>query len=201
MKIMLTALLILTSCAATAEIYKWTDKNGVVHYEDQQPEKNNGAATKVDTMVLQPVQPLEQTNTTTGNPGNKYEELLTQWLNQAAILKADILRRLDQWRNTTPVVSNETIAEHQNTTTNKTPAKPDNVVEIYTTAWCGVCKKAKRWLNDRGITYKEYDIEKNSQAAIRMRKLGGGNGVPFTVINGETFQGFDPNAYQAALRK
>ena len=51
----------------------------------------------------------------------------------------------------------------------------------------------------RDRAYKDYDVEKDSNAALRMRKLGGGNGVPFAVINGKTFEGFNPTGYQAAL--
>ncbi|HSC76184.1 MAG TPA: glutaredoxin domain-containing protein [Pseudomonadales bacterium] len=202
MKIMLAALLILISCTATAEIYKWTDKNGVAHYEDQQPEKNNTAA-QVETVTLKPIQPLEPIKTT--NTNNEDEGWLAQWMNltywmnKAAILKTDIQQRLQQLGFLTPVITNETIAENQNTATNKAPAKPNNVVEIYTAAWCGVCKKAKRWLNDRNIAYKEYDIEKDSRAAARMQKLGGSNSIPFAVINGKPVQGFSPDSYQAAI--
>jgi mycoredoxin len=207
MKILLAALLLLMHCTATADIYKWTDKNGVVHYGDQQPETNGAAAApKAETVELKPIMtiaPISTADTSeeTSEEGSADEGFFAQWMSKAASLKADILQKFDQWSATTPVVTNQTITENKNTVTNKNSAKPNNEVEIFTTAWCGVCKKAKRWLNDRGIAYKEYDVEKDTKAAARMRKLGGGNSVPFAVINGKPLQGFNPNMYQAALRK
>lgn len=201
MKFALAALLALISCTVTAEIYKWTDKHGVVHYEDRQPEvTGKGAPPKVETVEVSPIQILEDGHVNNTNKEN--EGLFTQWLSKAENLQIDMMQSIRQkiaeWRNATPVITNDTIAQQQNAA--RQPSIKNNTVELYTAAWCGACKKAKRWLNERNITYKEYDVEKNSKAALRMRELGGGNGVPFAVINGKKFQGFDPNGYQAALR-
>jgi mycoredoxin len=182
MKIMLAILFTLVSCTAAAEVFKWTDKHGVVHYEDKPPEnKDKISAAKVEKLELSPIQILDDGSVR--NTGKENAGLLAKWLDKAEDLKVDILRRIETWRGKTPVVSQQT-----------------NVVEIYTASWCSACKKAKRWLGEHGVAYKDYDIEKDANAALRMRKLGGGGSVPFAVINGETFQGFDPAGYQAALR-
>ena len=199
MKIMLAVLLTIISCTATAEVYKWTDKHGVVHYEDQQPEKSDKIpAAKVEMLELSPITILDDGSVNNTNKEN--ESWYAQWLDRAEELKTDILQRINEWRGATPVVSNESIVNNQKIDTRQSSAaNQSNTVEIYTAAWCGACKKAKRWLNDRGVAYKDYDVEKDSNAALRMRKLGGGNGVPFAVINGKTFEGFNPAGYQAAL--
>lgn len=181
MKIVLAALLILLSCTTAADIYKWTDKQGVVHYEDQQPTKSEASAkTKVEKMELSPIQILDDGKV--NNISKENEGLIAEWLGRAEDLKITVINQIANWTGKAPVAS-----------------KKSNTVEIYTTAWCGACKKAKQWLHTNGITYKEYDVQKDTSAALRMRELGGGGGVPFTVINGETFQGFSPTDYQAAL--
>ena len=69
----------------------------------------------------------------------------------------------------------------------------DRVV-LYTTAWCGYCKKARRYLNAKGISYREYDIEKNS-AAKRRYERAGGRGVPYLVRGDDSLSGYAPNSY------
>jgi len=73
-------------------------------------------------------------------------------------------------------------------------------VDLYTTTWCGYCKQAKAFLRQRGIAYREYDVEKDPAAAERKRQLGGGSGVPCAMINGKAIRGFSAAAYAAALR-
>lgn len=199
MKIMLAVLLTIISCTAAAEIYKWTDKHGVVHYEDRQPEKSDKIpAAKVETMELSPIQVLD--NGSVNNINGENEGFVAQWLSAAEDLKTDILQRINQWRGVTPVISNQDIVSNQKAATNQTTTtKQPNTVEIYTATWCGACKKAKRWLSEHNIKYKDYDVEKDASAALRMRKLGGGSGVPFAVINDKTFEGFNPADYQEAL--
>lgn len=197
MKTVFTVLLLMLCCTATADVYKWTDKHGVVHYEDQNPAENNQAASvKVEKVELTPIKVLDSGEVK--NPGKPNENWWTQWQASAEGLKTDLLQRVQQsrigeWFGITPVVTNDTVI-------NDKPAQSrSNSVEIYTTSWCPACKKAKRWLSQRGIAYKEYDVEKDPAAALRMNKLGGGGGVPFAVINEKTVLGFDPGDYQAAL--
>ena len=46
------------------------------------------------------------------------------------------------------------------------------------TDWCGYCKKAISFLRSNGISFQQYDIEKNKKASARMKALGGSGGVP-----------------------
>ena len=183
MRILLAALFAMFCLShASAEIYKWTDKHGVVHYGDKRPEQSdNIPAAKVETVELSPIQILDDGSVR--NTGKEDDSMLGQVLARVDEFRTIALEKIATWRGTAPVVAN----------------KPDSV-EIYTTAWCGACKKAKHWLRERGVAFKEYDVQKDANAALRMRKLGGGGGVPFAVINGETIQGFNPAEYHAALR-
>ncbi len=72
-------------------------------------------------------------------------------------------------------------------------------VNLYVTSWCGYCAKAKSFFNSKGVPFKVYDVERNSRAAKRHRKLNPSGSVPVAVIGGRTIRGFSPEAYAQAL--
>ncbi|MEJ2731179.1 MAG: glutaredoxin family protein [Deltaproteobacteria bacterium] len=73
-------------------------------------------------------------------------------------------------------------------------------VEIYEASWCVYCNKAKNFFRSRGIDFVTYDIEKDKQAAHRMRSLTNLQAVPFVVINGQGISGYSVAAYEQALQ-
>jgi glutaredoxin-like YruB-family protein len=73
-------------------------------------------------------------------------------------------------------------------------------VEIYETSWCPYCKKAKDFFRSRGIDFVAFDIEKDQQAAARMRTFTSRRAVPFVVINGQGISGYSVAAYEKALQ-
>jgi len=73
-------------------------------------------------------------------------------------------------------------------------------VELYTTSWCPYCKKARDFFNAKGISFTEYDVEKDKDAARRLQELGGHSGVPVAVIDGQRIHGFSAAAYERALK-
>ena len=72
-------------------------------------------------------------------------------------------------------------------------------VELYTTSWCPYSKDARNFFRSRGISFSEYDIEKDEEAARRKNDLDGGRGVPFVVICDQKIRGFSTLAYERAL--
>jgi glutaredoxin len=62
-------------------------------------------------------------------------------------------------------------------------------VIIYTTNWCGYCKKAKQYFKEKGIRYTEMNIEKSTQAKMQYDKLGG-KGVPIILVGDKRMSGF-----------
>ena len=72
-------------------------------------------------------------------------------------------------------------------------------VELYITSWCGYCRKAREFLQSKGISFIEYDIEKDQEAARRKWEIGGGGGIPVAVINGQVIRGFSKATYERAL--
>jgi glutaredoxin len=78
--------------------------------------------------------------------------------------------------------------------------KTQNItVELYTTSWCPYCNDARIFFRSRGISFSEYDIEKDEGAARRKNDLDGGRGVPFAVICDQKIRGFSTIAYERAL--
>jgi glutaredoxin len=73
-----------------------------------------------------------------------------------------------------------------------------NVV-LYATDWCGYCKLTRRFLDQKGIPYKEFDIEKDAQARKAYEALGG-RGIPLIDVNGTLIRGYDPDKVLAALK-
>lgn len=83
------------------------------------------------------------------------------------------------------------------------PVKSDGVI-IYTTTWCGYCKKAKAYLKKRGVDFVEKDVEKDAEAAEELaQKAATANvkpsGVPVIDVRGKLILGFDEPALAAAL--
>ncbi len=73
-------------------------------------------------------------------------------------------------------------------------------VEVFVTSWCPYCKKLEKHLQDRGISYARYDIEKNPQGAKLLRSFSMGAGVPVTRIGTKIISGYNPAEIDAALR-
>jgi glutaredoxin 3 len=65
-------------------------------------------------------------------------------------------------------------------------------VEVYTTASCPYCVRAKRLLQARGIGYEEIDVGGDPELRAEvMTKSGGRRTVPQIFIDGEPIGGFD----------
>lgn len=74
-------------------------------------------------------------------------------------------------------------------------------VVIYTTSWCGWCKKTRTWLDEQGVSYVNKDIEDDPDAGAEMRELtGGDSGIPVVVIDGEVIQGYNERKMASLLK-
>ena len=73
-------------------------------------------------------------------------------------------------------------------------------VKIYTTTSCPWCHKAKKFLKDHKVAFKEINVGENQKAAQEMIKKSGQTGVPVLDINGEIMVGFDKTKIKKALK-
>jgi glutaredoxin len=65
---------------------------------------------------------------------------------------------------------------------------------LFSADWCGYCRRAKSYLQQRGIAFQEQDIDTESGMRAFVA-AGGGRGVPMLVVNGGVIRGFSPAAY------
>ena len=124
-----------------AQIYKWKDANGKVHFSDKKPanKKSENIHLKINTYKSVTIDPAIFKNT-------------------------------------------------KKTNTNKN-------VTMYSAAWCGICKKAKKYFNKNNIAYIEYDIDKD-KAAKKRHKAMGATGVPVIFIGDRRMNGFSEASFE-----
>ena len=68
-------------------------------------------------------------------------------------------------------------------------------VVMYSTDWCGVCKRAKAYFKANHIAYRDYDIDKNKRAYKKYKQLKG-RGVPLILVGGKKMHGFSVAGFQ-----
>lgn len=66
--------------------------------------------------------------------------------------------------------------------------KKDKVV-MYSTTWCGMCKKAKQYFRKNNIPYVSYDVEKSRIGKMDFKMLGG-KSVPIIIVGNKRMNGF-----------
>ena len=62
-------------------------------------------------------------------------------------------------------------------------------VVLYSTTWCGYCKKARDYFLDQGIAFSEYDVEKSTRGRRDYARLGG-KSVPIILVGKTRINGF-----------
>jgi glutaredoxin len=81
------------------------------------------------------------------------------------------------------------------------PAAADyNSAEVvfYSADWCGACRQAKAYMNERGIDYDERDIDDPEMRDEMIQKAGPG-GIPVFDVNGKILRGFSPQLLEQLI--
>ena len=75
-------------------------------------------------------------------------------------------------------------------------------VEIYTSAWCGFCHRAKALLNGKGVAYQEHDVTMGGpDKQTMLSRANGRTTVPQIFIGGVHVGGSDDLAALAETGK
>ncbi|MFO0724634.1 MAG: glutaredoxin family protein [Myxococcota bacterium] len=79
-------------------------------------------------------------------------------------------------------------------------------VIVYSTSWCGVCKRTKSLLKSWGVPYVEKDVEASRSAAEELagksQRAGlRGGGVPVIDVAGTLLQGLDEGTLKSVLKQ
>ena len=144
-------LVLMTGFVSHAEIHKWVDKNGKVHYGDRPPKTNvEILEISVETFSDVEVRPMD----------DEAMAILGRKIEGKALKKR---------------------------------------VVMYSTEWCGVCKKAKNYFNANNISFREYDIEKDEKRAKEFKKLNG-RGVPLILVGKQRMSGFSASSFEKMYR-
>ena len=78
--------------------------------------------------------------------------------------------------------------------------KNNNRVVMYSTTWCGACKRAKNYFNNNNIPYQEFDVEKSEKGKQDFAALKG-RGVPIVLVGNKRMNGFSPARFKAIYNK
>jgi glutaredoxin len=86
------------------------------------------------------------------------------------------------------------------------PAASEAPIVMYSTTWCGYCKKARAYFAEHHLAFVDKDIEKDPAAAEEMREKGRQahmnlSGVPIIDVRGTMIQGFNPGRIEQALKQ
>ena len=55
-------------------------------------------------------------------------------------------------------------------------------IKMYATTWCGDCRMAKRWFDQRGVPYEYINIEEDDEAAAYVVKVNRGYRTVPTIV-------------------
>lgn len=72
------------------------------------------------------------------------------------------------------------MVESSSSSSSQSGATPD--VTMYTTTWCGYCKRLKRMMQDDGINFAEVDIETTPGTAEIVERVNNGNQTVPTLV-------------------
>ena len=89
-------------------------------------------------------------------------------------------------------------AKHRRNTVDYTPAA--GTITMFSTSWCGYCRRLKSQLDAQGIGYQEINIEEVEGTAELVASLNGGNQTVPTVIFPDGSTATNPSAAEVKAR-
>ena len=72
-------------------------------------------------------------------------------------------------------------------------------ITLYSARNCPHCRRARQYLEGKGLRFQELDVERNPRAQKAFARLGA-RGVPVILIGGTRIDGFDRRRLDQALR-
>jgi len=82
-----------------------------------------------------------------------------------------------------------------------TPTLPaEGTITMYSTTWCGYCRRLKTQLDSVGIGYVEVNIEHDADAAAYIEAVNGGNQTVPTVLFPDGSSATNPSLAEVTAR-
>ena len=72
-------------------------------------------------------------------------------------------------------------------------------VMLYSTSWCGYCKKARQYMTEAQIAFVEHDIDASDSARAIMKRLNPSGSVPTFEIDDEVLIGFSSESLEQTI--
>ena len=128
--------------------------------------------------------------------------LLFAWPASAGVYKWTDARGRTQYSDTPPLTKSTQLKLQSFTGAAQVSqaSGADSGVTIYTTQWCGVCKRAKAFFAQNAVPFREWDVEKTDYGATKFRQLGG-SGVPLITVGEQKMAGFNEASFMAMWKK
>ncbi len=79
-------------------------------------------------------------------------------------------------------------------------SESEEEVIMYSTSWCGYCKKARKYFINNKIPFVEYDIERDAKAKQRYKKFAG-SGVPLILYDDKHMRGFSESWFRRIYKQ
>lgn len=73
-------------------------------------------------------------------------------------------------------------------------------VILFSTSTCSWCRRAKRYLRENRVPFKEVNVEKDPDAARDLVRKTGQTGVPVVKIGSKWIVGFDQRKIERELK-
>jgi len=77
---------------------------------------------------------------------------------------------------------------------------PTPKITVYTSPSCHWCRVAKRYLEERGLPYREVDIISNKRGRQEMVRMTGQYGVPVIRVGEDAMTGWDKAEFERLLK-
>jgi glutaredoxin len=74
-------------------------------------------------------------------------------------------------------------------------------ITMYSTTWCGFCKKARAYMQQQNIGFTDLDIDHNAAAAARQRALNPSGSVPTIAVDDDVLIGFSPDSLEDRINR
>ncbi len=71
-------------------------------------------------------------------------------------------------------------------------------VTMFSTSWCPHCRRAKAYFAQKGVAFREVDIEASDDGRREFEAFGG-RGVPLIIVGERRMRGFDADAMDRML--
>jgi glutaredoxin len=72
-------------------------------------------------------------------------------------------------------------------------------ITMYSTSWCGVCARARRYMSAQNIPFTELDVEHDASAHARAAILNPRGSVPTIAIDNEVLVGFSAGSLEDGI--